>query len=71
MAIYGIVDIKMRMLVIDELLRIQGFPDGYQMEGTQTERKKFIGNAVVPLVAKALIEDNTKAIEMYFLKKAV
>jgi len=66
MAIYGIVDIKMRMLVIDELLRIQGFPDGYHLEGTQTEQKKFIGNAVVPVVAKALIEANTKAIEVYF-----
>lgn len=71
MAIYGIVDIKMRMLVIDELLRIQGFPEGYQLEGTQTERKKFIGNAVVPLVAKALIEDNTRVIEMHFKKIAV
>lgn len=71
MAIYGIVDIKMRMLVIDELLRIQGFPDGYHLEGTQTEQKKFIGNAVVPVVAKALIEANTKAIEMYFNKIAV
>ena len=71
MAIYGIVDIKMRMLVIDELLRIQGFPNGYHLEGTQTEQKKFIGNAVVPVVAKALIEANTKAIEMYFNKIAV
>ncbi|MBW8323673.1 MAG: DNA cytosine methyltransferase [Prolixibacteraceae bacterium] len=66
MAIYGIVDIKMRMLVINELLRIQGFPEGYRLEGTQTERKKFIGNAVIPLVAKALIKTNTKSIEMIF-----
>jgi DNA (cytosine-5)-methyltransferase 1 len=71
MAIYGIVDIKMRMLVIDELLRIQGFPDGYHLEGTQTEQKKFIGNAVVPVVAKALVYSNSKAIEMYFNKIAV
>ena len=71
MAIYGIVDIKMRMLVIPELLRIQGFPDGYHLEGTQTEQKKFIGNAVVPVVAKALVQSNSKAIEMYFNKIAV
>jgi len=71
MAAYGIVDIKMRMLVIDELLRIQGFPDGYHLEGTQTEQKKFIGNAVVPVVAKALVEANTKAIEFNFNKIAV
>ena len=71
MAVYGIIDIKMRMLRIDELLRIQGFPDGYKLEGTQTEQKKFIGNAVVPVVAKALVESNTRAIEMYNLKVAV
>jgi DNA (cytosine-5)-methyltransferase 1 len=50
MAAYGIVDIKMRMLKIPELLRIQGFPDDYILYGTQTQRKKYIGNAVVPLV---------------------
>ncbi len=71
MAVYGIVDIKMRMLVIDELLRIQGFPNGYHLEGTQTEQKKFIGNAVVPVVAKALVQSNSKAIEMYLNKIAV
>lgn len=60
-----------RMLIIDELLRIQGFPDGYQLEGTQTERKKFIGNAVVPLVAKALILSNTKVIELHYERIAV
>jgi len=71
MAIYGIIDIKMRMLVIDELLRIQGFPDGYKLEGTQTEQKKFIGNAVVPVVAKALVQSNTRSIELYFNRIAV
>jgi len=71
MAIYGIIDIKMRMLIIHELLRIQGFPDGYHLEGTQTEQKKFIGNAVVPVVAKALVQSNSKAIEMYYSKIAV
>ena len=71
MAIYGIIDIKMRMLIIPELLRIQGFPDGYKLEGTQTEQKKFIGNAVVPVVAKALVQSNSKAIEMYFSRMAI
>ena len=71
MAIYGIVDIKMRMLVIDELLKIQGFPKGYKLEGTQTEQKKFIGNAVVPVVAKALVQANAMAIETHYLKMAV
>lgn len=46
MALYGIVDIKMRMLKIVELLRIMGFPDNYILIGTQADQKKFIGNAV-------------------------
>lgn len=52
MAAYGIVDIKMRMLLIDELKRIQGFSDDYVLEGTKTNQKKFIGNAVVPVIPK-------------------
>lgn len=52
MAIYGISDIKMRMLKVPELLKIQGFPDGYILEGNQADQKKFIGNSVVPDVVK-------------------
>jgi DNA (cytosine-5)-methyltransferase 1 len=56
MAIYGLADIKMRMLRVHELLKIQGFPDGYQLEGNQSDQKKFIGNSVVPQVVKAWTE---------------
>lgn len=56
MAAYGIVDIKMRMLKVPELLKIQGFPDDYMLFGNQTDQKKFIGNSVVPLVVKHWIE---------------
>ncbi len=56
MAAYSIGDIKMRMLKIPELLKIQGFPNEYKLEGTQTEQKKFIGNSVHPLVVKKWIE---------------
>ena len=56
MAEHGIIDIKMRMLRVDELLKIQGFPDNYILKGNQAEQKKFIGNSVVPLVAKKLLE---------------
>lgn len=48
MALYGIVDIKMRMLKVPELLRIQGFPEGYILKGNQTDQKKYIGNSVPP-----------------------
>lgn len=52
MALYGIVDIKMRMLRIPELKRIMGFPEDYALVGTQADQKKFIGNAVEVTQAK-------------------
>ena len=56
MAMYGIVDIKMRMLKIPELKRIMGFPDSYVLKGNQTEQKKQIGNAVETNMARVLCE---------------
>ncbi len=63
MAAYGIVDIKMRMLKIIELLQIQGFPKDYYLEGTQADQKKQIGNAVEVNTAKALISANFKFVK--------
>ena len=56
MALYGLSDIKMRMLKVLELLNIQGFPSDYKLYGNQSDKKKFIGNSVVPLLVKAWIE---------------
>ena len=56
MALYGIVDIKMRMLKIPELKRIMGFPRSYILIGTQADQKKFIGNAVEVNMARVLCE---------------
>lgn len=56
MALYGIIDIKMRMLRIPELKRIMGFPEDYILVGTQADQKKFIGNAVEVTQAKKNIE---------------
>ena len=56
MAMYGIVDICMRMLKIDELKRIMGFSSDYTLIGTQAEQKKFIGNAVEVNMARVLCE---------------
>jgi len=58
MRVHGITDIKMRMLNLLELKRIQGFPDDYKMRGTITEQKKHIGNAVQVDQAVALINAN-------------
>ncbi len=48
MSMYGIADIKMRMLKVSELKKIQGFPEDYMLKGNQSQQKKFIGNSVVP-----------------------
>jgi DNA (cytosine-5)-methyltransferase 1 len=56
MALYNIVDIKMRMLHIAELKRIQGFPDSYILHGTQAQQKKFLGNAVEVNMSRVLCE---------------
>lgn len=56
MALYGLVDIKMRMLRIPELKRIMGFPADYELVGTQGEQKKYIGNAVEVTIARVLCE---------------
>ena len=56
MAMYGIVDITMRMLDEMELKMIMGFPRDYVLIGTQAEKKKYIGNAVVTIIPKLWAE---------------
>lgn len=62
MALYGIIDIKMRMLKISELKKIMGFPEDYILVGTQAEQKKYIGNAVEVNIARAWCEALIKKI---------
>lgn len=62
MALYGIIDIKMRMLRIPELKRIMGFPEDYILIGPQSDQKKFIGNAVEVNMARVLCEAICKEI---------
>lgn len=62
MAIYGIIDIKMRMLRIAELKKIMGFPEDYVLIGPQSDQKKFIGNAVEVNMARVLCEAICKEI---------
>lgn len=50
----NIVDIKMRMLTVDELKQAQGFPKDYVLLGGTTRAKKFIGNSVPPVMAEVL-----------------
>jgi len=63
MAAYGIIDICMRMLNINELKRIMGFPSDYVLVGTQAEQKKYIGNAVEVNMSRVLCEALARKLE--------
>lgn len=69
MVVHGLIDIKMRMLRVHELLKIQGFPQDYILEGNQTDQKKFIGNSVVPQVVKAWTESMAEKLIDFFKMK--
>lgn len=71
MVSHGVIDIKMRMLNIPELKQIQVFPKDYKLIGTQTEQKKFIGNAVEVNQAKALVQNNYNSLLNHFTRIAV
>jgi len=71
MAYHGIIDIKMRMLKVPELLRIQGFGDGYILKGTQTDQKRFIGNAVEVNLAKHKVKARIQMLSELVRKEAV
>lgn len=69
MALYGIIDIKMRMLTIPELKKIMGFPEDYILIGTQADQKKFIGNAVEVTIARAWCESLCLGLKDFDIKK--
>lgn len=70
MAMYGIIDIKMRMLMISELKLIMGFPEDYVLIGTQADQKKFIGNAVEVTIARKWCEAICASLRTHELSKS-
>lgn len=70
MAMYGIVDIKMRMLMISELKLIMGFPEDYVLIGTQADQKKFIGNAVEVTIARKWCEALCDSLRTHELRES-
>lgn len=70
MALYGIVEITMRMLKVPELKKIMGFPDDYVLVGTQAEQKKYIGNAVEVTIARRWCEALCAKLKEHFKNAA-
>lgn len=66
---HNIIDIKKRMLTINELKRIQGFPENYKLIGTKAEQKKFIGNAVEVNQARAIVSKKMEALNTHFINQ--
>ena len=51
---------KNRFLRIDEIKRIQTFPDNYKLRGTYKEQWRQIGNAVPPLMMEIIAKQIKK-----------
>ena len=51
-----------RTVSVREAARLQSFPDGFRFEGTMNPAFRQIGNAVPPLLAKALAEEMIKVL---------
>lgn len=66
----NITDILIRSLELDELKRIQGFPEDYVLHGGKTRAMKYIGNSVCPKMSEAFSGAIYKGMEEY-LKIAI
>jgi DNA (cytosine-5)-methyltransferase 1 len=52
-----------RTITVREAARLQGFPDAFIFRGSRTDQFKQVGNAVPPLMAKAVAAEIRKILE--------
>lgn len=58
-----------RTISVREAARLQSFPDGFRFSGTMNPAFKQIGNAVPPLMAKALADHMMQTIKQAITQK--
>ncbi|REL34684.1 DNA cytosine methyltransferase [Thalassotalea euphylliae] len=58
-----------RILTIDEVKRLQTFPDDYQLSGSTENQWRQIGNAVSPLLAEAIAHEVNITLDSYSKKQ--